>query len=86
MKKFILNFAEICSLFWFIIPSKIRRFIFTSLFILESRGMSKNNALKNLFLINDKLDWVINERAIAYGSGVHPKHRLTDYHKFFIKE
>ena len=37
-----------------------------------------------MFLIKDKLDWIINERAIKYGNGVHPKHLLTNYHQFFI--
>ena len=27
---------------------------------------------------------VINERAIKYDEGIHPKHRLTGYHDFFI--
>ena len=34
--------------------------------------------------MRDKLDLVINERATAYGKGIHPKHRLTNYHQFFI--
>ena len=37
-----------------------------------------------MFLIKDKLEWIINERAIKYGNGVHPKHLLTNYHQFFI--
>ena len=42
--------------------------------------------LKSLFLIKDKLDWVINERALKYGSGIHPKHSLMKYHDFFLVE
>ncbi len=42
-------------------------------------------ALRQLLLISDKLEWVINERALAYGDGEHPKHRLTNYHEFFIQ-
>ena len=38
----------------------------------------------NIFLIKDSLDWVINERALKYGQGIHPKHKLTNYHHFFI--
>ena len=30
------------------------------------------------------MEWIINERAINYDKGVHPKHRLTNYHQFFI--
>ena len=41
-------------------------------------------ALKQLFLIKDRLNLVINERALKLGDGVHPKHQLTKYHEFFI--
>ena len=83
-KNFILGLAKVLSYLWLFIPNKIRRFIFTSFFILESRDNSTSKSIKNLFLIKDKLDWIINERAIKYGNGVHPKHLLTNYHQFFI--
>ncbi len=83
-KNVILSIAKIFSYVWLFIPSKLRRFIFTSFFILESRGSNTSKSIKNLFLIKDKLDWIINERALKYGNGTHPKHKLTDYHKFFI--
>jgi len=83
-KNIILSIAKVFSYFWLLIPSKIRRFLFTSFFILESRGSRQSKSIKNLFLIKDKLDWIINERAIKYGNGVHPKHLLTNYHQFFI--
>ena len=36
-------------------------------------------------MIKDKLEWILNERAIKYGNGIHPKHYLvTKYHQFFI--
>ena len=84
-KNLILNIAKVFSYFWLFIPSKIRRFIFTSFLILESRDNNQSKSIKNLFLIKDKLDWIINERAIKYGNGVHPKHFLTNYHQFFIE-
>ena len=34
--------------------------------------------------MKSNLEWVINERSIAYDNGTHPKHRLTPYHDFFI--
>jgi len=83
-KKIILNLASFISFFWKCIPFKIRKFLFTSLFIIESRGNNAKKGLKRIFIIKDKLDWVINERAIQYDSGVHPKHRITGYHNFFI--
>ena len=84
-KKFILKFANFISFFWICIPKNIRQFFFTSLFIIESRGKNTENGIKRIFEIKDKLDWIINERAIKYGKGIHPKHRLTNYHDFFIE-
>ncbi|MBO6960222.1 MAG: methyltransferase domain-containing protein [Prochlorococcus marinus CUG1438] len=83
-KKIILGLARFVSLFWKCIPFTIREFLFTSFFIIESRGNNANEGLKRIFLIQDKLNWVINERAIKYDNGIHPKHRLTGYHDFFI--
>ena len=82
-KNIILKFATLVSLFWLCLPFKLRKFIFTSLFIIESRGMYPEKGLTSLFLIKDKLDWVINERALKYGLGIHPKHSLISYHDFF---
>ena len=31
----------------------------------------------------DKLEWILNERAMTYGNGEHPKHKLIRYHYFF---
>jgi 2-polyprenyl-3-methyl-5-hydroxy-6-metoxy-1,4-benzoquinol methylase len=85
IKNLILFIAKVFSYFWLIIPTKIRRFLLTSFFILESRNDDRKQSIKNLFLIKDKLDWIINERALKYGNGDHPKHKLTNYHQFFIE-
>ena len=84
-KKLILKISNLLSLFWLFIPSKVRKF-FTSLFVLESTGSNKGNGLIRLFELKNKLEWVINERSIAYDNGIHPKHRLTNYHDFFINK
>jgi|TARA_B100001741_G_C16442527_1_gene546343 SAM-dependent methyltransferase len=83
-KKIVLKIAEIISILWKIIPFRIRLGIFTSLLIVESRGFNIKFGLSRLFLIKDKMNWIINERALALGHGIHPKHRLTNYHSFFI--
>jgi 2-polyprenyl-3-methyl-5-hydroxy-6-metoxy-1,4-benzoquinol methylase len=85
MKLFFLTASDLISFFWRLIPSKIRNFIFTALFILESRGKNNEKSLARLFGIKDKLDWVINERAMKYGFGIHPKHKLINYHSFFVE-
>ena len=83
-KRTILNIAKIFSHLWLLIPPKLRRFLFTSFLILESRDNNTSQSIKNLFLIKDKLDWIINERAIKYGNVIHTKHLLTNYLQFFI--
>ena len=82
-KKFILDIAKLVSIPWLIIPFRLRKMFFTLFFILESRSDDPKKGLKSLFLIKDNLDWVINERALRYGSGIHPKHYLMKYHDFF---
>ena len=84
MKKKILFLLSIVANFWRLIPSKLRVYIFTFFYLLESRDKDSKKGLKNLFKLKDKLEWVINERALFYGKGIHPKHRLTSYHNFFI--
>ena len=83
-KKFLLFLANFISLFWRLLPFKLREFLFTSLLIIESRGTNSKAGLKRIFKIKDKLEWIINERAIIYGNGIHPKHKVTSYHKFFV--
>ena len=82
-RNFILNIARLISIPWLILPFKLRKLLFTIFFIIESRGHDPRKGLKSLFLIKDKLDWIINERALKYGSGIHPKHSLMKYHDFF---
>ena len=85
MKNIILNVASFLGFFWKLIPENIRINLLTGLFILESRGSNTSKGMKRLFFVKDKLNWVINERALAYGKNVHPKHFLTNYHNFFVE-
>lgn len=85
MKKTILFILTFVSFFWRIIPSKVRVHFLTFIFVLESRSGNAAKGLRNLLIHKDNLNWVINERALAYGNSVHPKHRLTNYHNFFIE-
>ncbi len=41
------------------------------------------NLLQFLFRIENFLYYLEGQTAINYGRGVHPKHRLTNYHRFF---
>ena len=84
MKKLLLAMASGIGWFWRLFPEKIRTGFLTGLFVLDSRSPDPAEGLRRLMIVKDKLEWVINERAMAYGCNEHPKHRLTKYHEFFI--
>jgi hypothetical protein len=84
MKMAALFVANAFSKLWRVLPAGLReRFIF-GLFVLESRGDAAEG-LRRLFALQDRLELAVNERAMAFGRGEHPKHRLTRYHDFFIE-
>ena len=83
MKKILLAIAEFLSYFWYLIPRNLREKWITGWLILDSRG-DPNVGLRQLLQLRDRLDWVINERAMIFGNGIHPKHQLIKYHQFFI--
>lgn len=85
MKRVGLALANLIGYVWRVIPGRVRFGLMTGLFVLDSRNSNSKIGLERLFRLRDKLDWVINERAMAYGNGEHPKHRLTQYHDFFIE-
>ncbi|HFB97737.1 MAG TPA: hypothetical protein ENJ62_01220, partial [Bryobacterales bacterium] len=84
-KQAMLRLASVLGWFWRLLPERLRTDFVTGLYILESRGRDPAPGLRRLFTLQDRLDWVINERAMAYGGGEHPKHRLIKYHDFFIR-
>jgi len=84
IKKIILNFISIIAFPFQVIPTYIRRNILFSLLVIESRVSNSKKSLKNLFLLKDKLETLINERALRYGEGEHPKHKLMKYHDYFV--
>jgi SAM-dependent methyltransferase len=84
VKSILLGIANGLSRLWRLIPARGRRGLLKGLFVLESRGHDTQVALRRLFAVQDDLELVVNERALAHGGGVHPKHRLMRYHEFFI--
>lgn len=84
MKSMLLMMADLLACMWQFVPTRMRIVLITGLMILESRGSRSADGLRRLLVLKDKLEWIINERALAYGRGEHPKHRLTGYHHFFI--
>lgn len=67
-----------------VIPCSLRSFICRTLIMSMDSRMNPAKALRQLFGLEDFLRWQIDNTAIAYGGGVHPKHRLMDYHSFFV--
>ncbi len=84
IKKIILSFISIIAFPFKIIPTYVRRNILFSFLVIESRVSNSKKSLENLFLLKDKLEILINERALRYGKGEHPKHKLIRYHDYFV--
>lgn len=63
-------------------PNIRRRIV--QLAIEASARRAPADALRELLVIDDDVTGMINETALAYGDGVHAKHRLTAYHDFFV--
>ena len=82
-KKIIILILDLINFIWCLIPTAIRKFFFRSIFAIESRGNAKSS-LKILFTIEEYLEQFISQSAIRYDGVHHPKHRLTNYHQFFI--
>ena len=57
----------------------------TKLLLILLRILPAKYSLKFLLHPDNILYELIFQEAIRYGKGVHPKHRLTDYHRFFIE-
>ena len=85
MKRLILALAGLLSWPCRLIPAGLRRRLLFGLMLLESRIGGPDAALGRLFGMSDDLERLINERAMAYGAGEHPKHGLTRYHDFFVE-
>lgn len=70
----------ICSL----LPVTLRKWM--NICLLGGAARRKpDNALRELFACEDEVMQLINLVAMKYEGGIHPKHRLMDYHRFFIQ-
>lgn len=84
MKNLILKFAFFLSFFWKLFPKFLRINFIKIFLILESREKNTSKALRNIFELRKFIDKIINNQAMTYGNNIHPKHRLMNYHNFFI--
>jgi SAM-dependent methyltransferase len=64
-------------------PAVRRQVIRAALYVASRRPAA--SALRELLRLESDLAGLIDEAAMRYGAGVHPKHRLTRYHDFFVK-
>jgi SAM-dependent methyltransferase len=81
MKRLLLRMGVCC---WWCIPSRVRYLILKTVMNLEAR-LETREAVKNLLNVEDELENAISWGAMALEAGVHPKHRLTKYHRFFTE-
>jgi SAM-dependent methyltransferase len=66
-----------------ILPSALRRRVVQAA-LHATTGQAPADALRELLTIESDLGGLIDEQALAYDHGVHVKHRLMQYHDFFV--
>ena len=76
LKSAALSAASALSLLYRLVPQRLRRLLVTGLLAVDSRIGAPDEGLRRLFRVQDDLERLINERAMALGRGEHPKHRL----------
>lgn len=85
MKALVIWIANVLAWPYRLLPAAWRDNAVFALLVLHTRHPDPREGLKRAFAVYDRLDLLTSERAMALGAGEHPKHRLTDYHRFFIE-
>lgn len=67
------------------LPPSLRKLQCRLSFAAAAKGSDASAALRELFSMQDDLMHELEQTAIKYEGGIHPKHRITGYHKFFIE-
>ncbi len=67
------------------VPGTIRLSLCRILLSSLAKGKDGSLTLQRLFLLDDVLQWHIDQVAIRNEGGIHPKHRLMSYHDFFVQ-
>ena len=67
-----------------LVPVRLMELLVYHLAAGRAHGLPPRRALAFLFRLDQRLYHLQGEQAIAYGDGVHPKHRLMRYHDFFV--
>ena len=84
IKNLILLILKSLNMFTKLIPSTIILNFLKTIILFRAYSNDPKKDLILLFKIKDEVEKIINNRALAYGEGEHPKHKLTHYHQFFI--
>ncbi|OQX11377.1 MAG: hypothetical protein BWK76_19215 [Desulfobulbaceae bacterium A2] len=69
---------------WRCLPVTVRNLFCRLSFAAASEHKDAAASLRELLALHERLEWFIDRSAIRYGGGSHPKHRLMNYHAFFI--
>lgn len=68
-----------------LIPARALQRLMYRLVVAKIASLSPIEALRFLFNLDQDLYSLQGQAALNYGNGLHPKHRLTGYHGFFVK-
>jgi len=83
-KKLVLLLLSNINKLTIFIPDFLIIFLSKAIILLRVYSNNPKKDLILLFKIKDEFEQIINNRALSYGNGEHPKHYLTMYHQFFI--
>ena len=81
LRRWLLKLAGLIMRF---VPAKPLKFVLAGTTIAKARNMPTRDGLRFLFWIDSALYPTMGQLAIKYGDGTHAKHRLTNYHDFFV--
>ena len=84
MAQLVQGLRGIVAAVWRWLPARVRARLLAELTRAEGEG-EPAPAMKRLFELQDRVDMAIGQAAMRYERGIHPKHRLTDYHRFFVE-
>jgi len=84
LKKLVLSLLRFINIFTRFIPTALTQNILKLMILLRGYSSNPQKDLVFLFRLKDEVEKIINNRALTYGDGEHPKHYLTKYHQFFI--
>jgi ubiquinone/menaquinone biosynthesis C-methylase UbiE len=83
-KKILFKVLISSNILSILIPNKLFYFLWKVMTLSKTFSTKPSKDLIKLFKLKDDLEKFINNRALAFGNGEHPKHYLISYHEFFI--